>query len=69
MSDPLTEGEMSAIAGIDRNNRLIKGQVFLWKAGPVLGGSFGTSTASLWAEVELAHKPSAHVADHGLLNP
>ena len=31
VSDPLTEGEMRAIAGIDRNNRLIKGQVFLWK--------------------------------------
>jgi alcohol dehydrogenase (NADP+) len=29
--DPLTEDEMLAIAGIDRNNRLIKGQVFLWK--------------------------------------
>jgi diketogulonate reductase-like aldo/keto reductase len=32
-SDPLTEEEMAAIAGIDRNCRLIKGQVFLWKAG------------------------------------
>ena len=31
VSDPLTEGEMRAMAGIDRNNRLIKGQVFLWK--------------------------------------
>ena len=31
VSDPLTEGEMRAIAGIDRNDRLIKGQVFLWK--------------------------------------
>jgi alcohol dehydrogenase (NADP+) len=29
--DPLTEEEMQAIAGIDRNCRLIKGQVFLWK--------------------------------------
>jgi len=28
---PLTEGEMSAIASIDRNCRLIKGHVFLWK--------------------------------------
>lgn len=28
---PLTEEEMQAIAGIDRNCRLIKGQVFLWK--------------------------------------
>jgi diketogulonate reductase-like aldo/keto reductase len=33
VSDPLTDGEMSAIAAIDRNCRLIKGQVFLWKAG------------------------------------
>jgi diketogulonate reductase-like aldo/keto reductase len=29
--EPLTEAEMQAIAGIDRNCRLIKGQVFLWK--------------------------------------
>jgi alcohol dehydrogenase (NADP+) len=27
----LTDEEMRAIAGIDKNNRLIKGQVFLWK--------------------------------------
>jgi len=27
----LTEDEMRDIAGIDKNNRLIKGQVFLWK--------------------------------------
>jgi len=31
VSDPLTEDEMRAIAGIDRDNRLIKGQVFLWR--------------------------------------
>lgn len=30
-ADKLTESEMAAIAGIDRNNRLIKGHVFLWK--------------------------------------
>jgi len=30
---PLTADEMRAIAGIDRGSRLIKGQVFLWKAG------------------------------------
>ena len=29
--DPLSAEEMGAIAGIDRNCRLIKGQVFLWK--------------------------------------
>ena len=28
--DPLTDEEMEALAGIDRNCRLIKGQVFLW---------------------------------------
>jgi len=28
--DPLSDGEMEALAGIDRNCRLIKGQVFLW---------------------------------------
>ena len=31
VSDPLTGDEMKAIAGIDRNNRLIKGHVFLWQ--------------------------------------
>ena len=31
--DPLTEAEMQAIAKLDRNCRLIKGQVFLWKDG------------------------------------
>jgi len=31
--EPLSEEEMTAIAGIDRNCRLIKGQVFLWKDG------------------------------------
>ena len=30
-TDPLTEEEMQAIARIDKNNRLIKGQVFLWE--------------------------------------
>ncbi len=30
---PLSEAEMGAIAGIDRNSRLIKGQVFLWPEG------------------------------------
>jgi diketogulonate reductase-like aldo/keto reductase len=33
VSEPLTAEEMKAIAGIDRNCRLIKGQVFLWKEG------------------------------------
>ncbi len=33
VSAPLTADEMRAIAGIDRNCRLIKGQVFLWKDG------------------------------------
>ncbi len=31
--EPLDDADMSAIAGIDRDCRLIKGQVFLWKAG------------------------------------
>lgn len=30
---PLTGEEMSRISGIDRNCRLVKGQVFLWKQG------------------------------------
>jgi alcohol dehydrogenase (NADP+) len=30
--DPLTEEEMREIEGIDKNNRLIKGQVFLWES-------------------------------------
>jgi diketogulonate reductase-like aldo/keto reductase len=33
VEDPLTDAEMAEIAGIDRNCRLIKGQVFLWKPG------------------------------------
>jgi alcohol dehydrogenase (NADP+) len=33
VTEPLTPEEMSAVAGIDRNSRLIKGQVFLWKEG------------------------------------
>jgi len=33
VEDPLTDEDMQAIAGIDRNCRLIKGQVFLWKDG------------------------------------
>jgi alcohol dehydrogenase (NADP+) len=32
-SDPLTDQEMRSIAAVDRNCRLIKGQVFLWKEG------------------------------------
>jgi alcohol dehydrogenase (NADP+) len=31
VSEPLTAGDMRAIASIDKNCRLIKGQVFLWK--------------------------------------
>ncbi len=33
LSSPLTDEEMREIAAIDRNCRLIKGQVFLWKDG------------------------------------
>jgi alcohol dehydrogenase (NADP+) len=33
VSEPLTDVEMKEIAGIDKNCRLIKGQVFLWKDG------------------------------------
>jgi alcohol dehydrogenase (NADP+) len=33
VSEPLTDDEMKEIAGIDKNCRLIKGQVFLWKEG------------------------------------
>ena len=33
VSEPLTEADMAEIAGIDKNNRLIKGHVFLWKDG------------------------------------
>ncbi len=31
--DPLSDDEMKAIARIDRNDRLIKGHVFLWREG------------------------------------
>ncbi len=33
VSPPLADADMRAVAGIDRNCRLIKGQVFLWKDG------------------------------------
>ncbi len=33
IAEPLTDAEMQALNGIDRNNRLIKGHVFLWKDG------------------------------------
>ena len=33
VSPPLTDQDMRDIAGIDKNCRLIKGQVFLWKEG------------------------------------
>ena len=33
VTPPLTGADMEAIAGIDRNCRLIKGQVFLWRDG------------------------------------
>jgi diketogulonate reductase-like aldo/keto reductase len=33
VENPLSEDDMRAIANIDRNCRLIKGQVFLWKDG------------------------------------
>ena len=29
--DPLTDEEMTIIKGLEKNNRLIKGQVFLWE--------------------------------------
>lgn len=35
--DPLSDEEMQRIAGIDRNCRLVKGQVFLWKDGQTWG--------------------------------
>jgi alcohol dehydrogenase (NADP+) len=37
VSDPLTEEEMREISAVDRNCRLIKGQVFLWKEGQSWG--------------------------------
>ncbi len=33
VGDPLTDDDMRRIAAIDKNNRLIKGHVFLWKNG------------------------------------
>lgn len=31
IEDPLTEEEMKTIETLERNNRLVKGQVFLWE--------------------------------------
>jgi diketogulonate reductase-like aldo/keto reductase len=42
-ADPLTDDEMRAIAAIDRNCRLIKGQVFLWKDGQTWEALWDTS--------------------------
>jgi alcohol dehydrogenase (NADP+) len=33
VSPPLSDADMAALAGIDKNCRLIKGQVFLWRDG------------------------------------
>ena len=33
VTPPLTDEDMKAMGGIDRNCRLIKGQVFLWRDG------------------------------------
>jgi diketogulonate reductase-like aldo/keto reductase len=33
VENPLTDGDMRAIAALDRRTRLIKGQVFLWREG------------------------------------
>lgn len=33
LSEPLTDEDMAELATIDKNNRLIKGHVFLWKDG------------------------------------
>jgi alcohol dehydrogenase (NADP+) len=33
VSAPLTQDEMTEIEAIDKNCRLVKGQVFLWKPG------------------------------------
>ena len=30
VTEPLTDEEMEIIAGLEKNNRLVKGQVFLW---------------------------------------
>jgi len=47
VSAPLSESDMAAIAGIDRNCRLIKGQVFLWRVGQ--------SWKDLWDEDGVIH--------------
>ncbi|HTY81653.1 MAG TPA: hypothetical protein VMB24_02625, partial [Dehalococcoidales bacterium] len=31
IEDPLTDNEMKILEGVDKNCRLIKGQVFLWE--------------------------------------
>ncbi|CUX36068.1 aldo/keto reductase [Clostridium sp. C105KSO13] len=43
--DPLTEEEMAEIATLERNNRLVKGQVFLWEGAK--------DWHDLWDEVSL----------------
>jgi hypothetical protein len=63
VSDPLTDADMSAIAGIDRNCRLIKGQVFLWKAGQSWRTS-GTSTDHHATLGEQGRHPATRCTSH-----
>jgi hypothetical protein len=41
--DPLSGDEMGRLAGVDRNCRMIKGQVFLWKENQSWGDLWDTS--------------------------
>ncbi len=52
VSEPFTAEEMQAIAAIDKNCRLIKGQVFLWKDGQELGRFMGLERGNYPAVVE-----------------
>jgi diketogulonate reductase-like aldo/keto reductase len=52
VAEPLSDQEMRAIAGIDRNCRLIKGHVFLWESA--------RGWEDLWDEVESASDGTEH---------
>lgn len=56
LSDPLTPAEIEALRGVERNSRLIKGQVFLWPgAGSWIDLWDVDGTIPSWSGYETGH--------------
>jgi alcohol dehydrogenase (NADP+) len=49
VEDPLTEEEMKEIEAIDKNCRLIKGQVFLWEGAKDWRDLWDEDSEIVWA--------------------